>query len=1056
SGLTSLDVSGFDTSKVTAMSSMFKGMSGLTSLDVSSFDTSQVTAMISMFKGMSGLTSLDVSSFDTSQVTAMVSMFKGMSGLTSLDVSGFDTSKVTAMNLMLGGMTNLRYLKVGLHLKFTPDVGLVNPTRDKYYSGYWEKLGYMGSVSAQTIMSSEPGAHIYGWERTGTWGQGKKGETPWRISRDDSDSEVLHIGVPNILTHFDNSTDSEDYWKRNAGHIKKIKFDGPVVADTSLRGLFENLSSVTDIENLNYLQTSKTTDFSGMFASMGALTNMESNSKEAQSLGSFDTSNAKYMGDMFNGLSSLTSLDVSGFDTSKVTDMGGMFNGLSSLTSLDVSGFDTSKVTDMRGMFNGLSSLTSLDVSGFDTSKVTDMMAMFHDMSSLTSLDVSGFDTSKVTDMSSMFHDLKKITDLDVSNFNTAQVTHMDKMFQGMDKLTSLDISHFDTSQVIRMEGIFYASRILSKVNLSSSFKFVGGTGTYLQSPPSSNAYTGKWINLDSPSIPARTAEELMNSYDGSKESGTYVWEKKLDVSTKESTLLLGSDSSQLSADSLIDKVEYGGKTLSKEEYSVEFLSTPDTSKTGDQEFKIRVKLNEDASIMTEISTSAHVVWGSTLVVEDNTQKAVDASVSLLDNKGIPTLNANQGFGTLNPLTTSQPTFEVFRGDTEHKILNTSVVSGSEEPKAMAKRWNESFASVDLRYGDVTMLTVDKWGGVENWHGEDTFISRNEQLVKETEGYDEAYYELTSNGYRLLHLNQFTVHNDKHVSLGTTKEEMNKNISDYITLPENVEKPENYRMEFGSVDTQSSGEKKSTLNVYEKLASGGEFLTSYEVSYVVDPAVTEDYYDTDNNLLEAGDRIDFDFGTSFNPSPSKYREIKDTLYVYKGWSEEKPGTENFSLKEGIPTSTSKEKTYYYIYEKADKLINVTLPTEIVFGTYDSTQDIASKSYSIKNNSTEVNLEMNLSNFDKVSSDIKLLDNKTPDPTQKEASARLDLVLDGKSVIPGLTEAISDTKLTSLSGGQSTTLGFSGKYFGDLSEKHKVDYNMNLKFKAEMDEKSKEK
>ena len=101
--------------------------------------------------------------------------------------------------------------------------------------------------------------------------------------------------------------------------------------------------------------------------------------------------------DMFSGMSSCTSMDLSGLDTSSVTTMNGMFNKCSSLTSLDISGFDTRNVEIMSGMFDGCSSLTSLDVSGFDTSSVGYMIEMFRGCSSLISLDVSSFDTSNVT-----------------------------------------------------------------------------------------------------------------------------------------------------------------------------------------------------------------------------------------------------------------------------------------------------------------------------------------------------------------------------------------------------------------------------------------------------------------------------------------------------------------------------------------------------------------------------------------------------------------------------------------------------------------------------------
>ena len=95
-----LDLSNFDTSKVTRMDGMFYGMSNLTTLNLSSFNTSKVIDMQSMFENMSNLTSLDLSNFDTSQVTNMYFMFRGMSSLTTLDLSNFDTSQVTRMDFM--------------------------------------------------------------------------------------------------------------------------------------------------------------------------------------------------------------------------------------------------------------------------------------------------------------------------------------------------------------------------------------------------------------------------------------------------------------------------------------------------------------------------------------------------------------------------------------------------------------------------------------------------------------------------------------------------------------------------------------------------------------------------------------------------------------------------------------------------------------------------------------------------------------------------------------------------------------------------------------------
>ena len=70
---------------VTNMGNMFSGCTSLTSLDVSGFDTGKVTSMVYTFYDCRSLTSLDLSGFDTGEVTIMNNMFYGCSNLISLD-----------------------------------------------------------------------------------------------------------------------------------------------------------------------------------------------------------------------------------------------------------------------------------------------------------------------------------------------------------------------------------------------------------------------------------------------------------------------------------------------------------------------------------------------------------------------------------------------------------------------------------------------------------------------------------------------------------------------------------------------------------------------------------------------------------------------------------------------------------------------------------------------------------------------------------------------------------------------------------------------------------
>lgn len=75
---------------------------------------------------------------------------------------------------------------------------------------------------------------------------------------------------------------------------------------------------------------------------------------------SLDTGGWTKMNYMFDGCSSLTSLDCSALDTSGITMTGYMFRNCSSLTSLDISCFDTSAMDSPRRMFYGCSALTNI------------------------------------------------------------------------------------------------------------------------------------------------------------------------------------------------------------------------------------------------------------------------------------------------------------------------------------------------------------------------------------------------------------------------------------------------------------------------------------------------------------------------------------------------------------------------------------------------------------------------------------------------------------------------------------------------------------------------
>ena len=122
--LTTANFNSFNTSKVENMQGMFQSCKSLKSLDLSSFKTNKVTDMSEMFASCRALESINLSSFRVKNVIDMNYMFSFCSELTSLDLSTFNTCNVQNMNYMFSFCTKLTWL----------DISLFNTERANIYS----------------------------------------------------------------------------------------------------------------------------------------------------------------------------------------------------------------------------------------------------------------------------------------------------------------------------------------------------------------------------------------------------------------------------------------------------------------------------------------------------------------------------------------------------------------------------------------------------------------------------------------------------------------------------------------------------------------------------------------------------------------------------------------------------------------------------------------------------------------------------------------------------------------------------------------------------------
>ena len=158
--------------------------------------------------------------------------------------------------------------------------------------------------------------------------------------------------------------------------------------------------------------------------------------------------------DMFYDFENATEIEhLDWLNTSEVTDMFGMFANCRNIKLLDLSKFNTAQVTDMRSMFESCSSLKRLDLSTFDTDEVEEMGYMFYGCDDLTYLDLTGFKTDKVENMSYMFADCFELQTIVVSDkWNTDAVSASDNMFDECYSLVGEQGTAYDENETYYAE----------------------------------------------------------------------------------------------------------------------------------------------------------------------------------------------------------------------------------------------------------------------------------------------------------------------------------------------------------------------------------------------------------------------------------------------------------------------------------------------------------------------------------------------------------------------------------------------------------------------------
>ena len=400
------NLSNWDISNATDMSAMFQGCEYLESIgNISGWNTSKVMSMSWLFKRCIRLNGIgDLSRWDVSHCTVFSWMFDNCATQEELDLSGWDISSVKDMSSIFDGMTGLRKISLPASWKWIGSTGTA---------------GYLPTPSSNNNI---PGADGKWYSVTTGQGYATADIPSGKADTYVASKELL----PKVAFAVYSADDSSlDFYKR-------VLCDVPVVGST-----FEG-KTVTDV--YTGIETEKYVNFDN--DEYGNWYGHEPNTpwwpvrNAIRTVKIIDSGITPASIDYwFYQMENLSSIDAQKLDTSRCSDFFLTFGDCSSLTSIDVSNWSTQSLINLNGTFLGCVSMKSLNLGGWETSNVVSFHCLFHrcramsDSAMQTAIDQLEI-TENATNFNLMFEYCDKLN-LDCSNWNVRADANHDRFNDG-------------------------------------------------------------------------------------------------------------------------------------------------------------------------------------------------------------------------------------------------------------------------------------------------------------------------------------------------------------------------------------------------------------------------------------------------------------------------------------------------------------------------------------------------------------------------------------------------------------------------------------------------
>ena len=458
SNLETVDLTGWDSSRISSFTTFFKNCSKLRTITgINDIDTSSVTTLYQMFDNCSSLETLDLSKWDVSNVTNMSGTFSACSSLTALNLKGWNPKLTTATSIFrdcssLTSIVGLNTFDVSGSTSFASMFNGCSSLETIPGLSSWNTVALKTLTSTFANCTSLLSLDISGWnlESVTTTSVIFSGSTLLNgiimtncsVTSINKLISLLHTrsaDAPGTIytnadtTNIDTATALSKYWTIElASIIANYRFlletDTLPAFNSGYTGYSYSDTVISDTEiERTVFATPDNLPTTISFSSKKALTEV------------FYLCLDNVTSLSFNGCTSLFNVDTTNWNMNKITSLSGAFRSCSALVEIDLGTLDFSSVTNISGMFASCANLKTVDFSGIQNATNTgNMNAMFQSCPSLTT--VIGLDRFSPFNIGNMFYGCSSLTELDLSCWYNTPITTIASAFANCSGLKTINV----------------------------------------------------------------------------------------------------------------------------------------------------------------------------------------------------------------------------------------------------------------------------------------------------------------------------------------------------------------------------------------------------------------------------------------------------------------------------------------------------------------------------------------------------------------------------------------------------------------------------------------